>query len=121
MKKLLECAVHGIKVHRYERDIKNGKDYGKYRCSVCRQGSRNRTRKKNKKILVKEAGNKCVRCDYNKCYQALQFHHIDKDTKSFTISDTTRSLDQLREESKKCILLCANCHTEEHAKNYDLK
>lgn len=71
--------------------------------------------------LVKYKGGKCERCGYNKCINALQFHHTNKDEKDFNISNYTCSkyldLDKVYEEVDKCILLCANCHAEEHEKN----
>lgn len=36
-----KCAVHGHTKFRFEKDIKNNKNYGKYRCSKCRQESKN--------------------------------------------------------------------------------
>ena len=43
---------------------------------------------------------------------ALQFHHLDPATKAFEVSrqGITRSLQRLRLEAQKCVLLCANCH-----------
>jgi hypothetical protein len=79
-------------------------------------GQRKR-RLRKKEILVKEAGGKCSKCGYNKCLKALSFHHKDPAEKDFTLSDEgDRNLDILREEIKKCILLCANCHIEEHTR-----
>lgn len=68
-----------------------------------------------KLTLVKEFGGECRKCGYKKCPAALQFHHTDPTLKSFRLSHaTTKSLDRLRAEAKKCILICANCHAEEH-------
>lgn len=71
--------------------------------------------------LVKYKGGKCERCGYNKCMNALQFHHTDPSKKDFNISQYTCSnkldLDKVYQEIDKCILLCANCHAEEHEKN----
>jgi len=65
--------------------------------------------------LVEYKGGKCVRCGYNKNVKALQFHHIDKTTKLFSISSGhCRSWKSQIAEVDKCILLCANCHAEEH-------
>lgn len=59
-------------------------------------------------------GGACVRCGYNKCMKALEFHHIDPTKKDFTISNDHFKLIEALEESKKCILLCSNCHKEFH-------
>ena len=59
-------------------------------------------------------GGKCVRCGYNTCIKALEFHHIDPTQKDFTISNDHFKLKEAIEESKKCILICSNCHKELH-------
>lgn len=62
--------------------------------------------------LKEMAGGKCVLCGYVRCYRALEFHHVNPETKSFEIADYSRSFDLQVAEIKKCILLCANCHRE---------
>lgn len=65
---------------------------------------------------IKEVrGGQCIRCGYNKCFKALEFHHLDPTQKDFTISNDHFKLKEAIEESKKCILLCSNCHKEFHA------
>lgn len=74
-------------------------------------------RKQRKIELVNLMGGKCMRCGYSKCYAALQFHHRDPKTKKFDIARqlcNSVDLSEAIEESKKCDLLCANCHFEEH-------
>lgn len=71
-------------------------------------------RLRRKALLVQEAGGKCVRCGYDKCLSALQFHHRDPATKLFSLSSGIKRLDLMREEAAKCDLLCANCHAEAH-------
>jgi len=46
-----------------------------------------------------------------------QFHHRDPAKKRFTVSrgGNTASLDSMRGEAQKCVLLCANCHAEVEA------
>ena len=47
--------------------------------------------------------------------RALEFHHLNPEEKDFGISRTlTRSMDSLRKEVDKCILVCSNCHAEIH-------
>lgn len=68
-----------------------------------------------KRVLVAMLGGKCCRCGYSKCIAALDFHHKNPASKLFEIShNLSRSLDALRAEAAKCLLLCANCHREEH-------
>jgi hypothetical protein len=71
-----------------------------------------KTRKRAKEEIIVMMGGSCNLCGYNKCIQALEFHHINPDNKSFTISSYKHSTEEMKEESKKCILLCANCHRE---------
>ena len=70
--------------------------------------------------LKQARGGKCERCGYNKCLKALEFHHIDPTQKDFTISNDHFKLKDAVEESKKCILLCANCHRELHDNLWDI-
>ena len=68
-------------------------------------------------IKRKIYGGKCVRCGYNNCMAALEFHHLDPNEKDFSLSDRDLKLDWvlIKQELDKCILLCANCHRETHA------
>lgn len=67
-----------------------------------------------KRALVDYKGGKCVRCGYDKCINALQFHHLNPTEKDFTLSKSTKPFEELKAEVDKCILLCANCHAEIH-------
>jgi hypothetical protein len=73
-------------------------------------------RQGNKAKLVDEFGGRCIRCGYDKSVAALHFHHIEND-KSFGIAfkGATVSYEKLKSEAEKCILICANCHAEEHS------
>ena len=64
--------------------------------------------------LVNYKGGKCERCGYDKCVQALQFHHLNPDEKDFAISGKSYSFERLKKEVDKCIMVCANCHIEIH-------
>jgi 5-methylcytosine-specific restriction endonuclease McrA len=72
-------------------------------------------RKTIREMAVKYKGGKCSICGYDKCIDALEFHHLSKD-KEFSISKDglTRSWKRVKKEIQKCILLCANCHREVH-------
>lgn len=64
--------------------------------------------------IKQQRGGTCERCGYNKCIKALEFHHLNPSQKDFTISNDHFKLKDAIEESKKCILICANCHRELH-------
>jgi hypothetical protein len=86
-------------------------------CKLCRAEAVARRRRKVKETLVEEAGGRCLLCGYDRYVGALQFHHVDRKTKSFGIAQkgVTRGIDKLREEAEKCVLLCSNCHAEVEA------
>ncbi|HXR28227.1 MAG TPA: helix-turn-helix domain-containing protein [Solirubrobacteraceae bacterium] len=101
------CRHHGLTDFWLE-----GRGY--YRCQRCRWEAVSRRRRKVKQILVEEAGGRCTLCGYNRCVAALHFHHVDPASKSFHVSEqgVTRSLGRARDEARKCVLLCSNCHAE---------
>ncbi len=72
-------------------------------------------RKKLKSMSIKYKGNKCNICGYNKCVDALEFHHLQEKKFGLSKSGLTRSWDKTKIELDKCILVCANCHREIHA------
>lgn len=85
-----------------------------------RQNKNRYARRAKYKLL---AGGKCTICGYNKCLDALQFHHRDPSEKDFNISDGIwaigKNVDEIifKAEIDKCDLVCANCHFEIHSKN----
>ena len=78
-------------------------------------------RRKRKLNLIEVAGGQCCLCGYHKLPDALEFHHLDPDTKDYTISNTSYALETDLKEIKKCILVCANCHREIHKGLYTLE
>ena len=71
-------------------------------------------------IKTKMYDGKCHRCGYNKCAAALEFHHIDPSKKDTIVSSDSITIEKAIEESKKCVLLCSNCHKEFHAGLWNL-
>lgn len=101
------CSICG-KSYVYKRG--SGHTFSK--CNSC---SVNFYRKKKKDTLLKIAGGSCSLCGYSKCKWALTFHHLYGQEKEFAISGNhCRKLSSLKEEIKKCILVCENCHREIH-------
>ena len=59
----------------------------------------------------------CKICGYKKCGSALEFHHLDKNTKDFSISQMANkkiSIQTIKKEIRKCVCVCSNCHKEIH-------
>jgi hypothetical protein len=100
-----ECPAHGPVSFALE-------SRGYYRCTRCRSEGVSRRRRKVKEILVAEAGGRCTACGFDAHQAALEFHHLDPSQKRFNLSlrGVTRSIDKLRAEARKCVLLCSNCH-----------
>ena len=80
-------------------------------------------RRRRKENLINVCGSKCCLCGYDKIINALEFHHIDRTTKSYEIAanGTCHNLEQDLNELRKCILVCANCHREIHDNQYSLE
>jgi len=86
----------------------------KIKASVKKRQERNRKYVQNYKM-----SRSCSICGYNKCASALDFHHNgDKEFAIAHIVNSNWSLEKIKEEIKKCIVLCANCHRELHEKKH---
>ena len=72
---------------------------------------------KRKMDAVNTLGGKCSICGYDGCFGALDFHHKDGEEKDSNISWLVwkGNKKDLENELKKCVLLCANCHREQHS------
>ncbi|HEV7702263.1 MAG TPA: hypothetical protein VGO63_02365 [Candidatus Paceibacterota bacterium] len=96
------------------------KDYQKRnrtRCGSCNTKIR---RFRAKEAAVKFLGGKCEKCGWSGNQAALQFHHKDAKGKDFEIgSVANKSWNSIKNEMKKCILLCANCHMIHHSTKND--
>lgn len=71
---------------------------------------------KRRIAVIEQFGGQCSRCISK---DELQFHHIDRSSKTMTIAKTA-SLSESRwqEELAKCELLCADCHRKHHKSNH---
>ena len=90
----------------------------------------NRTAMKRKKDIIKwlkyfklKGWDICSKCGYNKCFVAIEFHHKNPKGKKFRIGRfyslhvcNDINIKKVETEIKKCTILCANCHREEHYK-----
>jgi len=109
------CEVHGETAFVVRRD-------GYLACCACRSDSVSRWRRRVKAVLIREAGGVCVLCGYDGAPAALHFHHSDPRSKRFSIGGRGlgRSIEALRGEAAKCVLLCATCHAEVESGYTDL-
>lgn len=73
-----------------------------------------RYRNRRKELLLNAFGNKCQICGYDRCVKALEFHHLDPSKKELELGRSIISWEKTKEEMKKCICVCANCHREIH-------
>jgi hypothetical protein len=83
-------------------------------CKKCSDKRASNVIYQKKTELVKYKGGKCCICGYQKNQEAMEFHHLNPHIKDFTISHKHYSLEKLKIEADKCILVCRNCHTEIH-------
>ena|SRR5674476_512038 len=101
------CSICGKE---YEYNKRKG--HTKTKCGSCQCNHR---RFELKRKAVEYLGGGCSVCGYNKCIQALEFHHRDETTKEFCISGShSISWVRFKAELDKCDLLCSNCHRETH-------
>lgn len=97
----------------------------KYLYSMKNQDNGHKSIKRSSKELVllklemiKYKGGCCQKCGYDRHYSALTFHHIDPSQKRYEwkqLKYFNRKV--IRKELDKCVLLCNNCHCEEHAED----
>lgn len=105
----MNCKIHNIPLI---KDTEN-----RTRCIKCRSQAVQKRREKLKAMSIEYKGGCCFRCGYNKCSNALEFHHLDPSQKEFSLSHRglTRSWEKIQIELDKCVLVCANCHREIHS------
>jgi hypothetical protein len=125
MKSCTICRVNKD-YSKFNKDSKSKDGYFGY-CKICRKELDRRyylnSNKKNKiyeyRAKVDETRNKmkegrgCIYCNETDVV-CLDFHHLNPKEKLINISQI-ESLPMLLKESKKCILVCANCHRKLHA------
>lgn len=113
MKLCIKCNLLKQEADFYQRSDRKTKQNA---CKACEKARVSAFRKALKTKAIAYLGGSCQICGYNKCIDALVFHHRDATSKSFTISKwLTLSFEKIQQELNKCDLLCANCHAEIHS------
>lgn len=110
-REVMFCQIHG------ETEFAERKDGNrtKWKCLKCEAEAVQRRRDKVKLMSIAYKGGKCQICGYNRCNEALDFHHLDPSEKDFSLSGQHKPIELLKKEVDKCILLCCRCHREIHA------
>lgn len=96
----------------------NGKIKYKPICRDCNYKVQRYFVEEKTALIKKMYGTKCTICGYDRCYNALEFHHLDSDEKEFAPSKIISNftpIETLIRELDKCVILCSNCHREVHA------
>lgn len=101
----------------YEHEFPKRKgNYVIKKCLSCIASDRREKRRAFKRECIAYKGGHCVQCQYYRCQDALEFHHLDPNEKDFMVSEVQHtSLERVKDELDKCVLLCSNCHKEIHA------
>ena len=81
--------------------------------------SRITLRKTNRTKLKEKFGGQCTICGYNRCLDALDFHHINGNDKSNNVNFVLQrhGFNAAVLEAQQCQLVCSNCHREIHCNN----
>jgi hypothetical protein len=94
----------------------SGRTYCKVACSRLAGKLRQRkyAAKKQQELTAYKVSTGCSICGYKKCASALDFHHLHN--KRFRLYAKIWGTVEGNKELKKCVLLCSNCHHEQHEK-----
>lgn len=85
------------------------------RCRVCHNKKTIERFREQKKLAVEYKGGACKYCGYNKCLQALDFHHVNPSQKASNWKAMRNWVfERVKGELDKCELVCRNCHAEIH-------
>jgi len=121
------CKYCGVTANNEEElvsfTLNKGCTYGREdKCRACSNKSKVSKSRSNKVEAIIDKGGRCTECSmfYNgRNAAAFQFHHTDPSLKEESVSRLLgRSYKRLQVELKKCVLVCANCHSIIHGTEY---
>ena len=99
---------------------KRNEDGNSSYCKPCTTEQTLERQRELKRLAIEYKGGQCGQCGYDKCPGAMEFHHVGH--KDFTIANARlTSFAKIKDELDKCVLLCSNCHREEHYDWYALR
>jgi hypothetical protein len=114
--------VNGHNGRKYDNPTQYKREWN-HKNRLSRREYRDNYQRKRKGELIKLLGGKCKHCglEYNGENACLfQFHHIDSKKKEIGLSLNKMGVawNSIIKESKKCKLVCANCHFLIHGSKY---
>lgn len=99
-----------------EKQLDKDREWSKNNRDKKREISK-RTREKKKQERIDYLGGKCIGCGTT---ENLQFDHIDRTTKEYSISKKPDYVfEKIKPELDKCQLLCKECHRIKTRANHD--
>lgn len=86
-------------------------------CKPCTTSQTLERQRELKRKAIDYKGGKCIKCGYNKCESAMEFHHLNPNNKDFGLGQvhSTKWSSKITNELDKCVLVCCNCHRELHS------
>lgn len=127
--KICRKCKRELPIEQFELEHTKYGDRRRGTCRECRSEYRKQWRKDNPEIHVAQETRRikrvrewqnslktpCIVCG-EKEPVALDWHHLDPNTKTFTIGPHfNRAKSLILAEIQKCVCLCANCHRKVHA------
>jgi len=112
--KCKDCSKKLNKSNGYKRKTRVG---FLSRCKKCHSTYSIERWRDRKAKAVEMKGGKCTLCGYDRYFGALEFHHTDPSEKDAVWRKLRlKSWESIVKELEKCVLLCSNCHREEHGR-----
>lgn len=104
------CAKCKISKDESQFGRKNNKRLQSY-CKPCLYEYQTKRWIDRKIWAISYKGGRCNKCNQEFPYYVMDFHHIDRTSKLYDWNKMRLvSMEKLKTELEKCILLCANCH-----------
>lgn len=115
------CNMELTPDNRVRWTIGKGKRSGyRAKCHDCYINYLRKIRSTFKKRCLNYKGCECTECGYSKNIKSLEFHHKNPKEKDVSLSNLVyEKWEIVKTELDKCVVLCVNCHREEHDKEYN--
>jgi hypothetical protein len=92
--------------------------YYKNKYKESNQERKKRFEKRNKEFIIRFRKRcKCIKCGLDNKWYLIEFHHLDPSTKYKGVTNlqyNAYSIQRIKEEIRKCVPICRNCHAEFH-------